>query len=84
MYQPPDPSTRDQHRLIARKLIDLGFTTRAARLAEISRRAGREIIVFAALNRDEAQQVIDGLNAAQYARDQDATLGSLRMDGWAL
>jgi hypothetical protein len=82
--QPPDPSTRDQHYQIARKLADLGHAGRAARLAELSRRAGRDIPVFAALTRAEADTIIQGLSVSQAARAHDATLASLRADGWAL
>jgi hypothetical protein len=83
---PPPPSTRDQHYQIASRLIDLGFTGRAARLAEISRRAGRDIPAFAALTRDEAQDVIDGLRGAPHAgvRAISGALDRLRADGWAL
>jgi hypothetical protein len=83
---PPPASTRDQHYQIASRLIDLGFTGRAARLAEISRRAGRDIPVFAALTRDEAQAVIDGLSGAPHVsvRAMDTALDRLRADGWAL
>ena len=84
MTSTPAPSTRDQHHLIARKLIDLGYTTRAVRLAELSRRARRDIPVFAALSHAEAAEVIAGLEADQHAARQDATLASLRADGWAL
>jgi hypothetical protein len=80
----PEPSTRAQHYLIARALIDLGYGTRAARLAELTRRAGRDIPAFAALTAAEAGQVIAGLAADQHARDQDATLASLRAEGWAV
>ena len=81
---PDQPSTRDQHAHIARKLIDLGHTSRDARLAELSRRAGRPVAVFAVLTRAEAKTIIDGLSADQAARAQDATLDSLRADGWAV
>lgn len=84
MPETPAPSTRDQHALIARKLIDLGHVTREDRLAELSRRAGRPVPVFAVLTRAEAKTVIDGLAADQHARAQDATLDSLRADGWAV
>ena len=81
---PPLPSTRDQHYVIARKLADLGHVGRAARLAELSRRAGRDIRVFAALNQAEAAVVIDALTVSQAIRDGDASLASLRADGWAI
>jgi hypothetical protein len=87
MDQPQPPaSTRDQHHQIARRLIDLGHTSRAARLAEISRLAGRDIPVFAALNQAEAQAVIDKLSGAPHAAVKaiDTNLDRLRAAGWAI
>jgi len=81
---PDQPSTRDQHYTLARKLIDLGYTTRDDRLAELSRRAERPVTVFAQLTRDEADAILAGLTASQHDRAQDATLDSLRADGWAV
>jgi hypothetical protein len=84
MPDTPPPSTRDQHAVIARKMIDLGYTSRDARLAELSRRVGRDIPVFAVLTKDEADAIITTLLTDQAARAQDATLASLRADGWAV
>lgn len=84
MTSPPAPSTRDQHYQIARKLADLGHAGRDARLAELSRRARRDIPVFAALTEAEAADIIGGLAADQENRKRDATLDSLRADGWAI
>ena len=84
MPDTPPPSTRDQHAVIARKMIDLGYTTRADRLAELTRRIGRDIPVFAVLTRDEADTVITTLVTDQAVRAQDSTLASLRADGWAV
>jgi hypothetical protein len=86
MPDTPPPSTRDQHYLLARKLIDLGYTSREDRLAELSRRLAppRPVAAFAALTRDEAGAILEGLAADQHARQQDATLASLRADGWAV
>ena len=82
--QPPEPSTRDQHHLIARKLIDLGHVSRDARLAELSRRAGRNITVFAQLDHAQADEIIQGLTADQEARAREMTLDRARADGWAI
>jgi hypothetical protein len=82
--QPPPPSTRDQHHAIARKLIDLGYVTRADRLAELSLRTGRTITVFAQLTETEAAEIILGLTAQQYARAQEMTLERARAAGWSI
>jgi hypothetical protein len=80
--QPPEPSTRDQHYQIARTLIDLGHAGRDARLAEISRRTGRTVTVFAQLTRAEADAIITSLNADQQARTRKMT--AARADGRAI
>ena len=54
----PRPSTREQHKLIADALIDLGFTSRASRLGALSVWANRPIDAFAALTHAEAAAVI--------------------------
>jgi hypothetical protein len=63
---PDQPSNRGQHEIIARALIDLGYATRAARLAELSRLAGREIGAFAALSFTEAADMIVTLADRKY------------------
>lgn len=65
----PRPSARDQHELIGAALVELGCTTRAARLAELTRRQGREIRAFAALNYEEAAAMIVSLAASLAERE---------------
>jgi hypothetical protein len=81
---PDTASTRDQHRDIARYLIDLGYGTRAARLDELTRRAGRPVRAFAVLSSDEAQGIIAGLTADLAGRGQDRVLAAARADGWKI
>lgn len=54
----PRPSTREQHKLIANALLELGFTSRASRLGALSVWTHRPVDAFAALTHDEAAAVI--------------------------
>lgn len=54
----PARSIRGQHEVIALGLVALGHDTRPARLAELTRRTGRPIPVFAELTHAEAASLI--------------------------
>jgi hypothetical protein len=57
-------STREQHKRLADALIARGYEDRAARLAELSRLAGRPVPAFAALDAAEAEDIAARLHWA--------------------
>lgn len=72
-WYPRGDSTRAQHQAIAAALIRLGHTDRRARMAELSRTAGRPVPAFAALSHAEAGRIIVKLAVRLGARQrQDA------------
>ena len=79
-----EKSTRGQHELIAEALIQLGHTTREARLAELTRRAGLPVPAFAALTRAQAADILLQLAADVSATTTRKTRDDLRAEGWAI